>query len=126
MGRGKGNLETPISWVKAHRSQSHLRVAWVLTSLLSAATPAQYYPGAQDLSTQIWASMPARSSLAPHPPTQMKLYSGMGTGEGCLGSAAFRKSVASCQAEGGKREVKSRVCVLSLGTLQTFQDVVAS
>lgn len=73
VGRGNSNLGTPISWVKAHRSQSRFEVAQVPTSLLSAATPAQQYPCAQYLSTQIWASMPAPSSLLPHPYTRIYL-----------------------------------------------------
>lgn len=68
MGRGKGNIGTLISLVKAHRSQSHFKAVWVPTSRLSAATLAQQYPSVQDLSTEIWASMAVPSSLVPHPP----------------------------------------------------------
>lgn len=123
MDRGKSNLGTPMSWVKAHRSQSHTEVAWVPTSRLCSHTgpAAPRCPGAKHSDLGFNAS----SFLFSTPPTQMKLYSRWDR-EGCLGLAGFRESVASCQAEEGKTEVKSRVCVLSPGTFQTFQDVGAS
>lgn len=124
VGRGNSNLGAPTAWVKAHRSQSHFKVTQVPKSLLSATTAAVPWSPASKCSALGLNASSSSLAIPPHPIPQA--LSRMGTRKGCLGSVGLRESVAFCQEEEGETEVKSRACVLSPGTFQTFQDVGAS